>query len=182
MTNKDNEKREIRRFEMIMEADRIVEQLVAGEGEITPLLEKRLEALNANTAHRLQTYQDVCDGLNSKAERFREEVKRLQAAIKRLQDNEAVVKRSAIEILEARARAMGWGPGAKCKLDNGTIYLTKRKRNKYDDQEIIDSHFGTDLVEVTYKVDKHAVIERLKAGKKVRGVTSEEYVTVGFRS
>lgn len=170
------------RYELIREADDLVNELLEAGGEVDDFIAQRIEALDAGMAAKMQAYADVVDSLDWKIARLKAEAKRLNQMAGSCERNMKATKQWAMSVLESRARLHGWKEGSKQKIGNGTVFLTRRSRTKYfDEQQILDEYCGTDFVQVSFKVDKHAVTEALKAGKKVNGAVTEEYLSISFK-
>lgn len=170
------------RYELIREADDLVNELLEAEGEVDDFIAQRIEKLDAGMAEKMQAYSDIVDSLDWKIARLKAEAKRLNEMAASCERNLKATKKWAMDVLEARVGLYGWKEGSKHKLCNGTVFLTRRSRTKWvDEQQILDEYCGTDFVQVSFKVDKHAVTEALKAGKKVNGAVTEEYLSISFK-
>jgi len=176
------EEKKASRYELIREADDLVNELLEAGGEVDGFIAQRIDALDAGMTAKMQAYADAVDALDWKIARLKAEAKRLNEMAGSCERNLKATKQWAMTLLESRAKLRGWKEGSKQKLSNGTVFLTRRSRTKYlDEQQILDDYCGTDFVQVSFKVDKHAVTEALKAGKKVNGAVTEEYLSISFK-
>jgi len=176
------EEKKASRYELMREADDLVNELLEAEGEVDDFIAQRIEKLDAGMAAKMQAYADSVDALDWKIARLKAEAKRLNEMAGSCERNLKATKQWAMDVLEARVGLYGWKDGSKHKLCNGTVFLTRRSRTKWvDEQQILDEYCGTDFVQVSFKVDKHAVTEALKAGKKVNGAVTEEYLSISFK-
>jgi len=148
-------------FQISVEMQSIMNELIENDGELTPELEQMLTIAESNLREKSSNYAYVVRSLEYDNDIIDSEIKRLQGLKK--------TRTNAIDRLKnALTNAM-----IICDVSEITTATTKISFRKSEVLEIVDEtkvpkKYKTNVV--TTKIDKNEIKSDLKAGKRINGV------------
>lgn len=137
-------------------------EIEQAEGEITPEIADRLDAVSSNIEVKTQNYAFIIKSYDSNVDAIDAEIERLQTLKQRNKRN--------IENLKARLKGAMEDMGVE-KISTPLITASLRKSEsvEVDDETLVPMEYKNKKVE--YKVDKTRIKEAIKSGTSVFGAS-----------
>jgi hypothetical protein len=166
-------------YDLSFEGLQIYDLLVENEGELTPELEQRLNAIMQSGPRVVEAAAMVTRSLEASADACANEAQRLAQRASRFHEN-------AKQLKERMTMVVDLAFNGKIKTDKFTIYTQAAADNVifdvaegHDIEEILQANPA--LVRMKLELDKMALKERFKAGEAIPAAITFE-VTPGKRS
>lgn len=157
--------------------------LEAGEGELTPEIEQRIDAFLDDSEDKLDRHRAVIADFSKRAELYDAEVKRLTERSRMLKRVVYRVKELAKVVLDGRVQLHGWEDGRKVETEAGIVYLNRTKALVIPDEAAFQDAYRTHpkYIKRSTSINKAAVKDAIKAGEAVAHALMEERTHVVFK-
>jgi hypothetical protein len=156
----------MRLYELSSAQQALLDEIADAEGELTPELEARLLALEAEAVPALENMGRYIRTLEAEADVFRQESQRCAARRGTLEKRAEWLKGLALDYMTQRGMDRVKGRTLSLRRDQGRLSCNVENAN------LIPERFRV-VVPETFTVDKAAIIEAAKAGQDVPGAKVE---------
>lgn len=157
-------------YDLVQYAKNLTDSLIQGEGELTPELELELANIDKELMTKVDSYKYVLERLDLEAKYWKDKADqylRVSKSCKNLQDRMKERIKEAMDILEASEVE---GNDFKFKL------IKQGEKVEVLDENFIPVKFMKE--EITYKLDKKALLKELKNGEKIEGCEIKPIVSL----
>lgn len=157
--------------------------LEAGEGELTPEMEERIDAFLDDSENKLDRHRAVIADFSKRAELYDAEVKRLTQRSRMLKRVAYRVKELAKVVLDGRVQLHGWKDGRKVETESGIVFLKRTKALVIPDEAAFQDAYRTHpkYIKRSTSIDKAAVKKAIESGTEVPHATIEDRTHVVFK-
>tara|TARA_R100000458_G_C8166665_1_gene168670 strand:- start:165 stop:692 length:528 start_codon:yes stop_codon:yes gene_type:complete len=171
-------------YELMVRAEQLVLDLLEREGETSDLIDAAIAELSEDTSQKMDGYRFYIQAFTGKAERLRDQARRMSALAQQCEREAKGIKLRAMEVMQARCELHGWDEGRRIDCENGIVYLTQRTKVSIPDEEaFIKANEDQPWVQTVKKINRSAVGKAIlnKDPIPVEGAEVEEYTTITFK-